>query len=227
MAIKFELSQPELETLIMLVHSEKMLKYQKWDEPEEGQAASRRSLIEKGYIREDENQQPQILIPLMTLIQSILTCDAAFCSVGVQKDGKRQSFGFYFYEGRIAFAERKDRQYDLVEIPSVSLAIGMLANRIEIKRESTEMIKEITLNEITEDLELGFERGQTEKQWTLIGKTRKDKKTQCMFTVMESADDQTMVELGAERLIISRPGKKDFFNTCMNWMQKAHTAVRG
>ncbi len=228
MEMKFQLSQPELEYLIMLTHSDETLKYQKGSGPKEGRAAvSHKSLIEKGYIQEEENRQPQVLVPLMTLMQSILICDAAFCAVEVQKDGKRQSFGFYFYEGRIAFAEQKGQQYDLIEVPSLPLAAGMLANRIEIKRESAEIINEIVPDEAAKDLELGTEWGQAKRQWTLIGKNRKDKKAQWMMTVMESSDDQTMVELRTGRITVSRPGKTDFFNACMSWMQKAHAAVRG
>lgn len=228
MNTKYQLSQPESDYLIMLAGQDKMLEMSEKERSGEAwMAAARNSLIEKGYIREDEEKGMQILSPLMWLLQSIYIYDAAFCGDGIQRDGKKQSFGFYFYEDKISFAEQKEQQCELFEVPSLSLAIGMLANRIEIKGETTEIIKQISAEEITEELDLEeIDLGQAEEKWTLIGIDRRDKKAQCMLTVRNTADGQMMMRLGMGQITISRPGKADFFNICMDWMRQVQAAMR-
>ena len=209
MAVKYQLSQSELEYLIALGNEGNGEEKQ----PEEQQmAASQESLIEKGYIQEGEDRKILVQAPLVSLLRSVFTCEAVLFAVGTQKDGEKQIFCFYFNRSRIYFAEqRQEGLYDLFEIPSLSLAAGMLANRIEIRDEASKNMKEFGL-EIDPD--------QIEKQWVLMGESRTDKKKRCMFLIVESADIQNMMELKEGNIIFSNPGKVDFINACLDWMRE-------
>lgn len=227
MAVKYQLNLSELGYLIMIAGTEDGQELQeKGKMEEESIAASRESLMKKGYIQEDEDKKILVHTPLIKLIQLILMHEAEFSVTGIQKDEKKQRFSFYFCEGRICFMEKQGEQLDLFEIPFLSLAAGMLANRIEIRGETSEIVKQASPDEITDEFKPEIEQNQIEKQWILIGKSMVDKKAQCVFGIIESADLQEMLELGPEKTIVSKPGKTDFINACMDWMRKANSRVK-
>lgn len=218
MAVKYQLSQSELEYLIALGNEGSGEEKQ----PEEQQmAASQESLIEKGYIQEGEDRKILVQAPLVSLLRSVFTCEAVLFAVGTQKDGKKQIFCFYFNRSRIYFAEqRQEGLYDLFEIPSLSLAAGMLANRIEIREEASKNVTQISLDQDMKEFGLEIDPDQIEKQWVLMGESRTNKKKRCMFLIVESADIQNMMELKEGNIIFSNPGKVDFINACLDWMRE-------
>lgn len=229
MAAKYHLSQPELEYLIALGDEGNIQERtdgnlsENEDLPEAKQmAASRESLMEKGYIREGEGQKIQVQTPLASLMKSVFDCEAIFFAVGIQKGGKTEKFCFCFQGEKISFLEQQEGQYNLFEVPSLSLAAGMLANRVEIKNEVSENVIQVSLGEgeDTPKAGLGIERDQIEKQWFLMGSSRADKEAQCLFVIAESADMQSMLELGKGKATVSKPGKIDFVNTSIDWMRK-------
>lgn len=193
---------------------------------EELMVASRESLMKKSYLKGDEDQRMLVLNSLMELVLSIFMCEAKFSVVGVQRGGQKQEFGFYFYENRICFMEKQKDVYELFEIPSLSLAAGMLANRIEIKGKISEILNQASPNELTDELKPGIEEDQIEGQWILIGKNYVDKKTQCIFRLIESADAQEMLELRPGKITASKPGKTDFINACMDCMRKINSTSK-
>ncbi|NBH71633.1 hypothetical protein D3Z51_06275 [Clostridiaceae bacterium] len=227
MAVKYHLNQSELKYLITLGGERSIQEGQEGNPSEEGNmaeaeqiAASRKSLIEKGYIREGEDQKIQVLTPLVSLIRSMFAYEAIFFTTGIQKDGKKEAFCFFFHGGNISFVEQQEGEYSLFEVPSLSLAVGMLANRVEIKNEVSENTIQVSLEGSLQETGLGIERDQIEKQWILMGSSRKDKEEQCMFVIVESTDMQSMLEAGKEEITISKPGRINFINTCLGWMRK-------
>lgn len=223
-AVKYQLNLSELGYLVRMVSVNAGQEVQGKDKAEEAQiAASQESLMKKGYLREDEHQKMLILNSLMELVWSIFMCEARFSVIGIQKGGQEQGFGFYFYEGRICFIEQQGDVYDLFEIPSLSLAAGMIANRIEIKGETSKILNQVSIDKLTDEFKLGIEKDQIEKQWIFIGKNNVVKKIQCIFRLIESSDAQEMLELRPEKITVSKPGKTDFINACMDCMRKINS----
>ncbi len=226
MAVKYQLNLSELGYLIMIAGAEDGKELQEKDKTDkELMAASRESLKKKGYIQEGEGTKMLVYTPLIKIIQLILMHEAEFSVIGIKKGGERKSFSFYFCEGRICFMEKKGNQLDLFEIPFLTLVAGMLANRIEIRDEISEIVNQASPDMITDVYKPRIEQNQIEKQWILMGKSNVDKR-QCMFGVIESADSQEMLEITPEKITVSKPGKTDFVNACMDWMRKANSTVK-
>ncbi len=227
MAVKYQLSLSEFSCLVRIASVNAGQELQGKDRAEEEQMASfQDSLMKKGYIKKGEDQRMLVRTSLMELIQMIFMYEAKFSAIGIWKDGETQRFNFYFYEDRICFMEKRGEQYDLFEIPFLSLAAGMLANRIEIKGEASEIINQASPDEPMDELKLGIGREQIEKEWILIGENKTDNKTRCMFVIIEAADTQEMLELRPEKITVSKPGKIDFINACMDCMRKMNSTVR-
>ncbi len=227
MAAKYQLNLSELGCLVRMASMEDEQEFPGKDGMEEGEVTEiRESLIKKGYIKGGEDRRVLILAPLMELVRSICMYEAKFYVIGFQKEKQEQEFSFYFYEGRICFMEHQGDVYDLFEIPSLSLAAGMLANRIEIKGETSKILNQISPDELTDEFKLGIEKDQIKRHWIFIGKNKTNTKTRCIFRIIESADAQEMLELKPEKITIIKPGKTDFINACMDCMQKINSTVK-
>lgn len=227
MAAGFNLNQGEFEYLAALFGVGKIIEF--WNNGKVQKKVTpsieyKHSLLSKRYILEEQNKEMKILAPLLHTMQAIKENDAVFTATEMEKQNIIRKFVFYFYKNEIYMIEKKEQSYELIPFPSVTLAIGALANRVgTFKNKETHFIKETRLDRISRGDIISSEK-VIEKQWLFTGQSKDEKKKNCLFAIMETGEEQFMIEMTDEEentVVIQKQDKKDFINGCLNWFKQA------
>lgn len=230
--MKIKLSQGEFKYLIRMFGMENVPGFENASNQEQDTSVieGKNILLSKKYIIEDENGQIKIFSPLFMAMKAIQMCNAVFCAVKIEKEEIVQRFAFYFYLNKILLVEQKEKYYEIVELPSLSVAIGLLANRIkEFKNTEAKLMKEISIDQLLkEGLTVEGEAIDQWKQWLLTGWDRDEKDNDCYIEIIETEKEQIMieiVEIGKEQVKVKKPDKKELINTCVNWFRKVYDVM--
>lgn len=226
MASVVTLDQQEFGTLMFLFGIREIPGFPELQTPvsEEGAETAARSLIEKGYLAEGE-EEPSISMELATMLRVLREQDGGFALVKRDREKVLQHLAFYFSGEMILQLEssREGEGYQMMILPYLPLAIGSLAGQIgEFKNKETQILLEAGLDEADLEKELGIDQALVEQMWIMTGWDQLSDEKECIFFLWEMADRQILFQVNGETIKVTEPAKADLVNACTRWMSKVH-----
>lgn len=186
------------------------------------------SLCERGYLKLNTQREYVIDSTLELLLTVAERPYGYFIMEDLRQEGESSKTAVYFLNDVIAMVEQKDKNYELLWLPYLPLAIGEVANIHEPflnKKETVEVI-EASIEEgggyVDGCLKAGFKY-----QWEAWGRQFEDEEEKCSIFVLSDGKEQLMIKERSGRVLISKPNKADYMNTITRWLAFIHgKAVR-
>lgn len=181
-----------------------------------------KSLCEKGYLRFNQRKEYEI----DSTLELILTVAERPYGYSIMEDLRQsdivQKAAFYFLNDVIAIVEQKDKDYELVWIPYLPLAIGEIANlHTPFLNKKTVTVNEADVEEaasyIDEYLKSGFKW-----QWEIWGKQKEDAEKAFSMFVLSDGNEQVMVKEADDKIFMFKPDKADYVNAITEWLACVH-----
>lgn len=177
------------------------------------------SLVEKGYFRKGEDAQYLILKDLKNVIEILRFSEGMVCAVREDNSNKSSSvLGFYFFQDFILSMKMELENYELLVLPSIPLAVGMMTNYIdEFKNQTTEVLKESTVEELGQVVEEILQNHKIEKQWAMFSVSR-DGKMAGAIQMWECENEQFAAEINEGKIAILKPDKETLVHMYTKWI---------
>lgn len=226
MASIITLDQQEFGALMFLFGIREIPGFPELQVPASGEEAevAARSLIEKGYVAEGE-EEPSISMELVAMLRVLREQDGGFALVKRDREKVLQHLAFYFSGEMILQLEasQEGEGYQMMILPYIPLAIGSLAGQIrEFKNKETRVLLEAGIDETDLEKELGIDQTLVEQMWIMIGWDQLGDEKECFFSLWEMEDRQILFQVSGERVKVTEPDKADLVNACTRWMTKVH-----
>lgn len=133
----------------------------------------------------------------------------------------------YFLDDVIGIVEQKDKNYEMLWLPYLPLAIGEIANLHTpfLNRETariSETLMENDMGYVEDYLKTGFTY-----QWEMWGKQFEDEEKKCSIFVLSNGTEQLMIKETDKKILVSKPDKAAYINSVTEWLAFIHGKAIG
>lgn len=228
MAGVYRVTEEELRFLLMFVENQGLYGFDDMDliETEAEAQECVKTLCEKGYLRLNTQKEYEVDSTLELLLTVAEHPYGYLIMEDLRKDNTVLKAAVYFLDDVIGMVEQKNKNYEMLWIPYLPLAIGEVANlHSPFINEKTIPIKEISMEEGTDHIDDYLKEGFM-WQWEIWGRQFEDDK-KCNIFVLSDGNEQFMIKEIDGRLFINKPDKASYVNAITEWLAFVHgNAIR-